>query len=134
MFPKREHSGGRNIKSQFVAAARPSDLFYLSTTSQSPYFKNLLPSPFLSSIPTPAVSTSGRTLLSSCGPCLSPSARLRTGSVSWSALLEPAFVSSDGASMVLGPFAETQGPWLPGRTPATRKITGTEELGAHREG
>ena len=36
----------------------------------------------------------------------------------------------DGASLVLGPFAETKGPRLPGRYPATPKITLTPELGS----
>ena len=31
--------------------------------------------------------------------------------------------------MVLGPFAETKGPRLPGRNPATQKNTLTRELG-----
>ena len=34
-----------------------------------------------------------------------------------------------GASMVLGPFAETKGPRLPGRNPATQNLTLTPELG-----
>jgi hypothetical protein len=35
----------------------------------------------------------------------------------------------DGASMVLGPFAGTKGPRLPGRNPATQKITWAREWG-----
>jgi hypothetical protein len=34
--------------------------------------------------------------------------------------------------MVLGPFAETKGPRLPGRNPATQKITLIRELGDTR--
>jgi hypothetical protein len=30
--------------------------------------------------------------------------------------------------MVLGPFAETKGPRLPGRNPASQKISGTQYL------
>ncbi len=63
--------------------------------------------------PTPAVWPSRRTLFLSGGPCLS--------AVSWPALFL-AFVPSflpDWASMVLGPFAETKGPRLPGRTPVS---------------
>jgi len=35
----------------------------------------------------------------------------------------------DGASLVLGHFAGTKGPRLPGRNPATQKIMLTQELG-----
>ena len=55
---------------------------------------------FLSSLPlcsTPAVRPPGRTFLSSNGPCLSPSIRLRTGSASWSALPYLASIPSDEA-------------------------------------
>ncbi len=40
----------------------------------------------------------------------------------------------DRASMVLGPFAGTKGPRLPGRNPATSNITLTQELGTHLRG
>jgi len=64
--------------------------------------------------PTPATRPSGRTLLEIGGPCLS--------AASWLALLLVASVQSvetGGASLVLGPFANTKGPRLPGRNPAT---------------
>ncbi len=74
--------------------------------------------------PTPATQPSGRTLGSIGGPCLS--------AASWRALLVLASVQSTeagGASLVLGPFAKTKGPRLPGRNPATQKITLTREWG-----
>ncbi len=38
------------------------------------------------------------------------------------------YLIPDGASMVLGTFAETKGPRLPGRNPATSKIRLTQTL------
>ncbi len=46
-------------------------------------------------------------------------------------LRPPHPMKPDGASMVLGPFAETKGPRLPGRNPATQNITLIRELGPH---
>jgi hypothetical protein len=84
--------------------------------------------------PTPAVWPQGWTLLSAGGPCLSVA--------SWFALPRLASVLSNearwgvnlhGASRrvrpLLGPFAGTKGPRLPGRNPATQEITWTRELG-----
>ncbi len=69
--------------------------------------------------PTPSGWPKGGTLFASSGPCLSLA--------SWSALLRvgvpPLQMMPDGASLVLGPFAETKGPRLPGRNPATHNIT-----------
>jgi len=79
-------------------------------TSLLALFANLLMVP--SGGPTPAIRPSGRTLVSIGGPCLS--------AASWLALLIVASVQSDeagGASVVLGPFAKTKGPRLPGRNP-----------------
>jgi len=89
---------------------------------------------FVSHGSTPAVWPKGGTLSSAGGPCLS--------GASWSALLRPASVRSNAASRgvtlhgafrrvrpLLGPFAETKGPRLPGRNPATQKVTLTRELG-----
>ena len=59
----------------------------------------------------------------------------RDALIPWRALFEPceldrpphswrpsSLMRPDGASMVLGPFAETKGPRLPGRNPASQKI------------
>jgi hypothetical protein len=75
--------------------------------------------------PTPATRPSGRTLLAIGGPCLS--------TASWLAFLVLASVQSDepgGASVVLGPFAKTKGPRLPGRNPATLRIAWTNTVGS----
>jgi len=64
--------------------------------------------------PTPATRPSGRTLVEIGEPCMS--------AASWLVLLLLASVQSVetvGASLVLGPFANTKGPRLPGRNPAT---------------
>jgi hypothetical protein len=66
--------------------------------------------------PTPAGWPKGGTLLLAGGPCLSPA--------SWAALRSwrpSSSIRPDGASMVLGPFAETKGPRLPGRNPAFKR-------------
>jgi hypothetical protein len=90
-----------------------------------------VPERFVSHGSTPAVWPNGGTLSSAGGPCVSPSTKLRTGSSDWrpSAPMRPG-----GASLVLGPFAGTKGPRLPGRNPATQNITWTRELGTHVRG
>jgi len=98
---------------------------------------------FVSHGQTPAVWPEGRRLSSTGGP-LSPSARLRTGSASWTALLKLASVplneagwgvtmhgASQRARPLLGSFAPQQrlrpsgrakqGARLPGRNPATQE-------------
>ncbi len=62
-------------------------------------------------------------------------AQRRDALIRWRALFEPceldrppswrpsSLMRPDRASMVLGPCAETKGPRLPGRNPATQKIT-----------
>ncbi len=86
----------------------------------------LLATPLLISSggPTPATRPSGRTLVAIGGPCLS--------AASWLALLVVASVQSaeaGGASLVLGPFAKTKGPRLPGRNPATPRMACTHTVG-----
>jgi hypothetical protein len=74
--------------------------------------------------PTSATRPSGRTLVAIGGPCLS--------AASWLALLVVASVQSaeaGGASLVLGPFAKTKGPRLPGRNPATPRMACTHTVG-----
>ena len=44
--------------------------------------------------------------------------------------VHPLLMGPGGASLVLGPFAGTKGPRLPGRNPATQNITLTRELGS----
>jgi hypothetical protein len=90
----------------------------------------------------PAARLQERTLLSLVGPCLSPSRNLRTSSASWSALPWPVsapfdqagrgvnlFVASRRVQPLFGPFAETKGPRLPGRNPATQIIMLIRDLG-----
>ncbi|GJL70234.1 MAG: hypothetical protein NPIRA06_28690 [Nitrospirales bacterium] len=43
------------------------------------------------------------------------------------ARVRPILRRPDGASMVLGPFAETKGPRLSGRNPAPQNITWAQE-------